>query len=132
MKKKYLSLILIFLLSGCAFVQTYNPLDLALHQKFLLNESALAQLTIGMKQDQAHKIMGDTIIIGYSSQKPLTINNPYRIEELKAKQTNYTIEYYVSSVNQPDGIVTEDELTPVVFHEGTLVGKGRNYLKTLR
>lgn len=125
-------LVLISLSSGCATNGTYNPLFTSTHQIFLLNESALAQVTIGMKKDQVHKIMGDSIIIGYSSQKPLTINNPYRTEDLKVKQSTYTIEYYVSRVNQPDGVVTNDELIPLIFREGVLVAKGWDYLKSLR
>lgn len=132
MKQIISLLVLIFLSSGCAGNQMYDPLSSASHQTFLLNESALAQVTTGMSKSQLHKSMGDSIIIGYASTKPLTINNPYKTDDLKVKENIYTVEYYVSRVNQPDGVITNDELTPVVLHDGIVVGKGWGYLKSLR
>ena len=143
----FLLIIPIVLFSGCA-TNPYNPVASATNQTFLLNESSLAQIKLGMTQDQVHKIMGNSIVIGYvyqkplpqdaalplehSNYKPLTINNPYKVEDIKMKQAAYTIEYYVSKINQSDGIISDDELTPLVFNQGILVGKGSDYLKTLR
>ncbi len=125
-------LFLILLSSGCASNQPYDPLMSASRQTYLLNESSLAQITNGMSKTQVYKVMGETIIVGYTSSKPMTINNPYKTEDIQVKESTYTVEYYVSRINQPDGVVTNDELTPVVFHDGIVIGKGWNYLKSLR
>jgi len=50
--------------------------------------------------------------------KPLTIVNPYKSEDIKTKDGVYTVEYYVTSVKQSDGVITDDELVPLVFREG--------------
>jgi hypothetical protein len=113
-------------------MQTYNPVTSATRQTFLLNETEMAQITIGMTRDQVHKIMGDSITIGYSQEQPLTIHNPYKTEDLKIKEEMYLVEQYVVRINKPDGFVTDDELMPLIFNKGKLVGKGKDYLKTLR
>ncbi len=136
----------VILLNACAMQQGYNPVASATKQTFLLNEPELAQVKLGMTQPQVHSLMGESIIIGYSSQmtnedntikdashfKPLLIKNPYKVESLNSKQNDYIVEYYVSIIKQPDGVVTDDELTPLIFQKGTLVGKGWEYLKNLR
>ena len=133
MKELFLFLVLSCFAFGCATNSEYNALTSAEKQTFLLNESSFAQMTIGMKQQQVHEIMGDAIVIGYSydqanQSKPMTIANPYKKEDL----SRYTVEYYVTRVNQSDGIISDDELMPLVFREGILVGKGWDYLKSLR
>ncbi|MEI7998432.1 MAG: hypothetical protein WCH62_02880 [Candidatus Omnitrophota bacterium] len=146
--KSLLLLALVVLAGGCATSQVYNPVAAATQQTFLLNESSFAQVEIGMKQTQVHQIMGDTIIIGYAYQKPLsdeavvlkasfgdykplTIANPYKTEEIKTQNGQYAVEYYASSSRQSDGILSNDELMPLIFHEGILVAKGWDYLKSL-
>lgn len=124
--------ILMLTMVGCANMQTYDPIASATRQTFLLNESEMAQIRIGMTQDQAHKILGESITIGYSQEKKITINNPYKTENLKIKEDVLIVEYYVTRINHPDGIVTDDELTPLVFSKGQLIAMGQEYLKTLR
>lgn len=134
---------------GCSISKVYNPVTASLQQTFLLNESALAQVTTGMNQAQVHQIMGESIVIGYAYQKavsdkdsalnassadykPLTIANPYKTEQIKTLEGVYLIEYYVSSIRQSDGTITDDELIPLIFREGMLMAKGWDYLKSLR
>jgi hypothetical protein len=138
-----------FLVSGCATSPVYNPVTSATQQTFLLNGSSLAQIKMGMTQAQVHQIMGDSIVIGYAYQKPLTdessveqakasdykpltIANPYKTEDIKGKEGIYTIEYYVNSIKQFDGVLTDDELIPLIFHEGILIARGWDEVKVLR
>jgi len=100
-----IGMVLIF--AGCGQERLYNPLASAAQQSYLLNESSFTQVTAGMKQEQVHHIMGDSIVIGYTYQnpqspsstavdsKPLTIVNPYKSEDIKTKDGVYTVEYYV-------------------------------------
>src|SRR5438045_204325 len=133
MKKIFLLLTLVFVFNGCATEEMYNPVASANRQTFLLNETSFAQVKIGMIKPQVHQIMGDSITIGYSYQKPLsneaavlkssadeykplTIVNPYKTEDIKTKNGSYIIEYYVSSVKQPDGVISDEETVPFIFH----------------
>ena len=44
----------------------------------------------------------------------------------------YSVLYYISSIVKPDGLVSEDELTPLVFDGEILVGKGLDELDRIR
>jgi hypothetical protein len=145
---KILSLILVVLFSGgCAVNAVYDPLQSHSSQILLLNESALKQVSVGMTPEEVHNIMGESLIIGYSyqnplpgeapaltepktpSEKPLTIANPYRTAQVKTAKGECTAEYYVTSVRVPDGVVSDDELMPLVFCGGKLSFKGWDRLK---
>lgn len=57
------------------------------------------------------------------------IDNPYRSETLKArtgKATRSSI-YYIE-LKQRDDKITDDELTPLVFQDGKLIGWGYSFL----
>ncbi len=119
--------------AGCATTEGYNPVAAANNQTFLLNESAFKAVKEGMTLAQVHQLMGQEIIIGYTSQpqgayQPLTIPNPYKSETVKT----YAVEYYVTAIHQADGIISDDELIPFVFKDGVLTGRGWPFLKALR
>lgn len=126
----YMRLIWIILLSlsitGCATTPAYNPMQQASQQEILLNENSFKAIQDGMTLDQVHQIMGQDLVIGYTSQtpgyKPLTIPNPYKSEAIKG--TSYFIEYYIEAIRQPDDVVSDNELMPLVFKDGKLIGRG--------
>ena len=126
----FLSLIL----TGCATSPVYNPMQTASPQEILLNESGLKALREGMTMDQVHKIMGQELVIGYKDQTPgylpLTILNPYKSEAIK--NTGLFIEYYIEAIRQPEGIVTDNELMPLIFKNGKLIGRGWPLANSLR
>jgi len=113
-------------LSGCATSPVYNPMQVTTQQEILLNESGFKALQDGMGLDQVHQIMGQELVIGYEFQapgyKPLTVPNPYKSQVIKA--TGYVIEYYIEAIRQPDGVVSDNELLPLVFKNGKLIGRG--------
>jgi len=121
-------------LAGCATSVVYNPMQVANQQELLLNESGFKALQEGMTLDQVHQIMGTQLIIGYTLQepnyKPLTIANPYRSEAVKG--TDYFIEYYIEAIRQPDGIVSDNELMPLIYKNGKLIGRGWTLANSLR
>jgi hypothetical protein len=126
----FLSLIL----AGCATSPVYNPMQAASSQEILLNESGLKAVQEGMTMDQVHKIMGQEFVIGYEfhapDYKPLTILNPYKSEAIKG--TDYFIEYYIEAIRQPDGIVSDNELMPLIFKNDKLIGRGWPLANSLR
>lgn len=121
-------------LAGCASSVVYNPMQTASPQEISLNESGFKAIQDGMTMDQVHKIMGQELIIGYTSQtpgyKPLTIPNPYKSEAGKDK--DFFIEYYIEAIRQPDGIVSDNELMPLIFKNGKLIGRGWPLVNSIR
>jgi len=120
--------------AGCATSVVYNPMQVASQEELLLNESAFKSLQDGMTLEQVHQNMGTALLIGYKFQapdyKPLTIPNPYKSEAIKG--TDYLIEYYIESIRQPDGIVSDNELMPLIFKDGKLIGRGWSLANSLR
>ena len=147
----FLTLLIVIQFSGCATTD-YNPVAAGTTQQtFLLNETAFSKISVGMGLPDVHELMGETIVIGYTYQKPLmnestglpnptdsaaykpmTITNPYKTEHVKTKEGDYLVEFYVNAINQSDGVISEDELVPLVFRDSLLVAKGWDYLKALR
>lgn len=121
-----LSIFLILSLAGCASTPVYNPMQQASQQEILLNESGFKAIHEGQTLDQVHRIMGQELVVGYALQtpgyKPLTIPNPYKSEAVK--DTDYFLEYYIESIRQPDDIVSDNELMPLIFKDGKLIGRG--------
>ena len=121
-------------MAGCASNVVYNPMQVATQQELLLNESGFKAIQDGMTLDEVHKIMGTELVIGYKFQapdyKPLTIPNPYKSETIKDK--GYFIKYYIESIRQPDGIIRDNELMPVIFKNGKLIGRGWSLANSLR
>lgn len=60
----------------------------------------------------------------------MTISNPYRSEILQGKEKKFEIVYYVTDVKRDDGTITDDELTPLVFDDGKLIGWGFGFLES--
>lgn len=122
------------ILAGCASTPVYNPMQSTTPQEILLNESSFKAVLNGMSLDQVHQIMGQALVIGYQAQsaayKPLTIANPYKSEAIKG--TAYVVEYYIESIRQPDGIVSDNELMPLVFKDGKLIGRGWPLVNSIR
>ena len=122
------------LLTGCASTPVYNPMQQASQQEVLLNESGFKAVQDGMTMDQVHEIMGQELVIGYAFQspgyKPLTIPNPYKSEAIK--DAGYVIEYYIEAIRQPDNIVSENDLMPLIFKNGKLIGRGWPLANSLR
>ena len=127
-------IVLSFCLGGCMSNVVYNPMQTSSPAELLLNESGFKALQNGMTLDEVHKTMGQELVIGYTFQepgyKPLTIPNPYKSEALKG--TGFLIEYYIEAIRQPDNIVKDNELMPLIFRDGKLIGRGWSLANSLR
>ena len=85
------------------------------------NKQNLKKLSVGMDQSTAIEIMGTEPSKGIF----MWIDNPYRRETVTGKDgRQYEVLYYYTDMKQRDDKITDDELTPVVFADGKLVGFG--------
>ncbi|MBF0511728.1 MAG: hypothetical protein HQL13_05290 [Candidatus Omnitrophica bacterium] len=131
---RFAIIFLVLTLAGCASTPSYNPMMVASQQEFLLNENGFKALQDGMSLDEVHKIMGQALTIGYQYQspdyKPLTIPNPYKTDKIQG--TDYVVEYYIASIRQPNGVINDNELLPIVFKNGKLYGRGWSLVNSLK
>ena len=112
MQKLLLMMIVALVLVGCA------SLD-AIRSK---NRQLLNQLRLEMTNDEVANLMG-TEPLGEG------INQPFRTETLRLPDgSSALIWFYYSDKKEADYAITNDELTPVVFEKGKVVGWGWTYL----
>ena len=86
------------------------------------NRQLMFQLRLEMSMDEVANLMGT---------KPLSsdINQPYRAETLKLPDgSSAVIWFYYSDRKAADNAITNDELSPVIFEKGKVVGWGWTYL----
>lgn len=135
---KYFLLMMVLFLTGCVNFneEQVSAQSVLLRQNNLTNVNAL---TIGMTYQEVAAIMGPFVKIGYKESdyqtngfEPITLKHPYRAETLNAQDKNYEVMYYFTVINNADGIVADDELTPLVFSDQKLIGKGWDFLFKLR
>lgn len=122
-------LIIAFFLSGCATIS----------QATSKNRANLLKLSIDMGKQEALGVMGSKKItsgchfLEGESYKVVAINNPYRSETLegrdKYKGKVLEVFYYVTDIRKNDGLISDSELTPLVFDEGKLIGWGWSFLR---
>ena len=131
---RYAFIVFLFLtLAGCASTPEYDPMHAAIQIPLPLNENAFKAVKEGMTADEVHRLMGQELKVGFAIQlenpKPLIIANPYKTETIKG--SGYVIEYYVKNLLRPDSVLSDDELLPLVFQNGKLIGRGWTLVKSL-
>jgi len=121
---------LCFSLGGCVSLEdssTYVNAAAASNGKVL---NAMVNVKTGMSRQEITAVLKNELLIGYriegSPEKlnPITLAQPYREETLTKNGRAYQVLFYFTSVNRPDDLVADDELTPLVFENDLLVGKG--------
>ena len=90
------------------------------------NRGKLAQLSIGMSKAQALDVMG-TKAFHIVGGNPALINNPYRVEAYTVGGSAFEIVVYYTDIKARDGAITDDELTPLLFKDGELIGWGWSF-----
>ena len=130
--------IICLVVSGCV---TFEERDLYNENVIASGKTArrfisLRQVHKGMTRKEVASILGNKIVTGYElvdpavgQYKPITTKNPYRTEKVNKGAFSYNIDYYIEKINVQDGIVSDDELVPLVFRDDKLVGKGWDFLK---
>lgn len=92
------------------------------------NRENLKKLSIGMPKSTAMEVMGTEPSKGLF----MWIDNPYRSEWVATKDgRRYEVLYYYTEIKERDDRITDDELTPLIFEDGKLVGWGYEVLRRL-
>ena len=131
--KKLLVWLLYLGLVGCASVGNLDKLRVENRQNIL-------RIQIGMTKSEVLNIMGnkfatDVYLRNLSGSNQFTVNNPYRSEILQGKDKVFEIIYYYTDVKKTQQYfgaifsVQDDELTPLVFDNGKLIGWGWSFLQ---
>ena len=87
------------------------------------NRGRLSELQPGMTEAQVREVLRDSSWNTGSTR----ITNPHRRESFPlADGRRADVLYYYTETHESDGLVSEDELTPLYFEDGALVGWGRS------
>ena len=126
MKKAIIISILFLLAAGCT-----SSLD----KVRTANRQNLLKLSVSMTKEQALAIMGHKS--GGGSYGEPTVNSPYKSEIIQREGKPYEVLYYYTDVRNAIYIanpstVHDDELTPLVFEDGKLIGWGADFLKNIK
>ena len=134
-----LLMIFMFVLSGCTTVVTERPAlgpgPVDEGSKPLTN---IAQIKPGMSVSEAKAVMGERVVIGYQIKEgtkeyqPLVIKNPAKAEMFIADGKTYQVLYHFTQVKKSDGLISDDELTPLTFDSDKLIGLDWDTLFKLR
>lgn len=98
----------------------------------------IGKVYVGMKKEEVMTIMGKRIAIGYeyingsNRLSPIFLRSPYRAEILTDAKAVFEVMYYFTDVKKADDIVSDEELTPLVFERNKLIGKGQDFLFKLK
>ena len=131
--KRWMILGLCLIFTGCATLIETRPQP---DQKEL---TRVDQVHLGMGRQQVESLMEDHVNIGYqmkdetkTSYEPVILKNPVRSEEIKSEDKTYQVLYYFTQIKNPDGIMAEEELTPLVFEADKLVSKDWDFVFKLK
>ena len=115
--KKSLIVLICLALVGCASMSGVRT----------MNRENLLKLSIGMSKQEALNVMGTR---SFATLEEGRINNPYRSEILSNKEGKvFEVLYYYTDVKKADDAITDDELTPLIFDNGRLIGWGWSFLQ---
>jgi hypothetical protein len=130
-------LIIVFTLCGCAVVAVKEqasvaPAPRAGEMHTFASAATIQKLMLGISREEAVALIGRTSATGYElkgpgSYKPVTVANPYRSQKITKGKDVFVVDYYLTQVRNPDGIIANDELTPLIFQADKLIGKGWDF-----
>ncbi len=138
---KYFIFIILLFATGCVAVEVSPKAGTTVVAKKPTAEpmTKMDYIFNGMTQKEVEAVLGDKLTIGYirgqsddKAFKEITINSPYKQEELAIQSGKYDVLYYYTHVVRADDIIAEDEMTPLVFEDGKLIGKGWDFLFRLK
>ncbi len=130
MKKIIIVLVCLVFLGGCAADTTKSLAELRNDNRF-----NLTKLSVGMSKEQVFEIMGEEtgeVNVGTLLHPGImSATNPYKKEILQGKNRIYEMYYYYTDIGKGSYFsIAEDELTPLVFDKGKLMGWGWRFIET--
>jgi hypothetical protein len=112
MKKLGVILLLVLMVWGCGS---------SLEQLRTRNRENLLRLSLGMSKFDVLQIMGTETVE--------SVNNPYRVETPKGKDGElYEVLFYHTDKKKKSDLISDSELTPIVFKDNVLIGWGWAFL----
>lgn len=99
------------------------------------NRRNLLKLSAGMTKERAVKVMGHKS--GGGSFGEPTANSPYKSEIIQRQGKTFEVLYYYTDVRNAiyvanPATINDDELTPLVFDNGKLIGWGADFLENIK
>lgn len=125
MKKIMLIALLAVGICGCA---TKAPL-LRLSTIASQNNARLVNLSVGMNRDQAMAAMGTDAARTWCWLLTINVSNPYKSEILEGNGAKFEVLYYYTNAGDWQCGASDDELTPLVFMDNSLIGWGQDFLR---
>jgi len=130
--KKIICLLAVMMLSGC-MTSLIKP------EITEMNRDNLSKLSVGMTKRQVSKAMKDQVFVlggasvtpfGTSFSRAWTLRNPCKSETLQGKNGKpLDVRYYVVDGQEESNKIPDDEMTPLVFENGKLIGWGWDFFK---
>jgi hypothetical protein len=108
-------------------IESKSPEIVDLRQQ---NQTVVAsQLNIGMTEPEVRASFMDRVARGElgKDKGTLYVNNPYRTETVYCQEQTAKVLWYYTTVRCDNGQIANDELTPVLFVDGKLVGWGQRF-----
>jgi len=140
MDKRAWLIVLVFC-GGCAVTAVISPEHPVVERNIaghtFPSDDAIRRLLLGVSREEALALIGRTATVGYEIKEgsadeyqPVTAPNPYRSQQITKGKAVYQVDYYLTHIHKADGMVSGDELTPLVFESNKLVGKGWDFLNS--
>jgi hypothetical protein len=126
MKKTVIVFVLLVLAVGCT-----SSLD----RVRTANRRNLLKLSVGLTKEQVIATMGHKKGGGRFGEP--TVNSPYKSEIVRSGDKTFEVLYYYTDIKSPiyaanPAVITDDELTPLVFENGKLIGWGTSFLEDIK
>lgn len=140
--KRLLWILSCLALAGCAVTTVTSAPDAVIAESpsashVFASEEAVRKLLLGVSREEALALIGRSLTIGYERKEnapdeylPVTSPNPYRSQQITKGKNVYQIDYYLTKINKADGVIADDELTPLVFENNKLIGKGWDFFNS--
>ncbi|MBF0478291.1 MAG: hypothetical protein HQL26_02300 [Candidatus Omnitrophica bacterium] len=136
MKRVCLLILLCVGLYGCVTVEKEDrpPANTAEHKQLI----PVNLIRPGMSSAEVKSVLGNNMVIGYQKKdktgiyEPINMAIPLKSEDFKRAQEKYRADFYYVEVRLPDGIISDEEITPVVFKNDLVVGIGWDFYKSLK
>ncbi|MBF0384982.1 MAG: DUF3192 domain-containing protein [Candidatus Omnitrophica bacterium] len=141
--KNIVFLLLFVLLAGCSYIAgdviAPGPSTGTIYPEVSKELTNISKVVKGMSLAEVTAKMGEALIIGYENTsdnsggtKAITVQSPFKEEALNVQGREYSVKYYFTRIRKADGIIADDELTPLIFEKNKLVGKGWDFLIKLK